>query len=130
MQIEREADQLSYYIFNTDETEMFYHMLPDKRWNLTAVNATTITTRKDLIVAKMMDTEKLPLLVIGKFAKPLCCKNVKSPSTEQQTIMDDIRYVHHVATKCRLKIRMSIEKHRHGHRQLPRASRCQGTESD
>ena len=69
-------------IFNADETGVFFRSLPDKTHALKGEKCTGGKQSKDrltvLVAANMDGSEKLPLLVIGKSAKPLCFSNVKS----------------------------------------------------
>ena len=72
-------------VFNADETGLFYRLLPDKTWSLkgdTCHGGKKSKDRLSVMVAANMDgTEKLPLLVIGKSAKPRCFKNVQTLPT-------------------------------------------------
>ena len=69
-------------IFNADETGVFFRSLPDKTHALKGEKCTGVKQSKDgltvLVAANMDGSEKLPLLVIGKSAKPRCFSNVKS----------------------------------------------------
>jgi hypothetical protein len=70
------------YIFNADETGIFFNLFPSK----------TLATRGDkchggkkskdrltaLLCANSDGSEKLALLITGKFAKPRCFKNVRA----------------------------------------------------
>ena len=67
-------------IFNADETGLFYKCLPDRTHvfkNETCAGGKMSKERLSVLVAASMAGEKLPLLVIGKAAKPRCFKNVK-----------------------------------------------------
>lgn len=73
-------------VFNADETGLFFNLLPDK--TLAMANDTCHGGKKSkerltvLLCANADGSEKLPPLVIGKFAKPRCFKNVKSLPTQ------------------------------------------------
>ncbi|GFO12527.1 tigger transposable element-derived protein 6 [Plakobranchus ocellatus] len=73
-------------IFNADETGVFYKCLPDKTLDFKgnvciggkkAKNRLTI-----LLAANMSGSEKLPLLIIGKSAKPRCFNSTKKLPVE------------------------------------------------
>ena len=67
-------------IFNANETGLFYKCLPDSTHvlkNETCAGGKLLKERLSVLVAASMSGEKLPLLVIGKAAKPRCFKNVK-----------------------------------------------------
>ena len=63
-------------IFNADETGLFYKMEPSSSYVLKGETCTGGKRSKERVTvlpcANMSGTEKLPLLVIGKFAKPRC----------------------------------------------------------
>ena len=67
-------------VFNADETGSFWKCLPDKTLHMKGEQCSGGKKSKEritvLVCANMTGTEKLPLLVIGKFAKPRCFKNV------------------------------------------------------
>lgn len=73
-------------IFNADETGLFYKCLPDKTFTFKNSDCQGGKMSKDrttiLLCANMSGTEKLPLLFIGKPAKPRCLKNIKSLPVE------------------------------------------------
>jgi transposase-like protein len=73
-------------IFNADETGIFYRMLPNKTLEFKGVQCHGGKQSKErltaLVTANMSGSQKLPLLVIGKSAKPRCFKNVKTLPTE------------------------------------------------
>ena len=61
----------------------FYKCLPDRTHvfkNETCAGGKMSKERLSVLVAASMAGEKLPLLVIGKAAKPRCFKNVKKTS--------------------------------------------------
>ena len=67
-------------IFNTDETGLFFKCLPDRTHVLKHENCAGGKMSKErltVLVSASMMGEKLPLLVIGKSAKPRCFKGVK-----------------------------------------------------
>ena len=68
-------------IFNMDETGLFYRMEPDKTLHFKGQTCSGGKQSKERITiavtANMSGTEKLELLVIGKFGKPRCFKNVR-----------------------------------------------------
>ena len=69
-------------IFNADETGLFYKCLPNKTLVIKGDTCTGQKIPKDrisIIVAANMDgSQKLPLLVIGKFDfRPRCMKNIR-----------------------------------------------------
>jgi hypothetical protein len=70
-------------VFNVDETGLFWHLLPNKTLAFKGEKCTSGKKSKEritvLIGANMSGTEKLPLLVIGKSAKPRCFKNKDVP---------------------------------------------------
>lgn len=72
--------------FNCDETGLFYKCLPSKTLALKKDPCTGGKVAKDritvLISTNMTGNEKMPLLVIGKSAKPRCFKNVKTLPVE------------------------------------------------
>lgn len=72
-------------IFNADETGLFYNLLPDRTLALQHEKCHGGKRSKErltvLLCANADGTEKLPPLVIGKFAKPRCFKNVKTLPT-------------------------------------------------
>ncbi|ELU05436.1 hypothetical protein CAPTEDRAFT_46694, partial [Capitella teleta] len=69
-------------IFNADETGLFFQALPSKSLVIKGDSCSGGKESKNrltvLVCANMTGTTKLPLLVIGKSAKPRCFKNVKS----------------------------------------------------
>ena len=69
-------------IFNADETGLFWKCLPDKSLTLKGETCSGGKRSKDritaLVCANMTGSQKLPLLVIGKFARPRCFKNVRT----------------------------------------------------
>jgi hypothetical protein len=69
-------------IFNLDETGLFYQCLPDKTLTLKnqKCNGGKLSKHRItvLVGANMDGSEKLPLLVIGKYANPRCMKGVRS----------------------------------------------------
>lgn len=72
-------------IFNADETGLFYQCLPNKslveKGETCAGGKLSKNRLSVLITANMDGSEKLPLLVIGKFERPRCFKNVKTLPT-------------------------------------------------
>ena len=70
------------HVFNADETGLFWKCLPDKTLSLKGEKCSGGKKNKGritvLVCANMSGTEKLPLLVIGRFAKPRCFKNARS----------------------------------------------------
>ncbi|GFN77934.1 tigger transposable element-derived protein [Plakobranchus ocellatus] len=73
-------------IFNADETGVFYKCLLHKTLNFKGNVCTGGKKAKDrltvLVVANMSGSEKLPLLIIGKSAKPRCFNNTKKLPVE------------------------------------------------
>jgi transposase-like protein len=69
-------------VYNADETGLFYKLLPDKTLQMKGEKCHGGKRSKErltLMVASNMDgTDKLPLLVIGKFQNPRCFKGIKS----------------------------------------------------
>ena len=69
-------------VFNTDETGLFFRLLPDKTLafkNKSCHGGKQSKERITVMVGANSDgSEKLPLLVIGKSKNPRCFKNVKS----------------------------------------------------
>ena len=72
-------------VYNADETAIFYRLLPDKTLEFKNVNCHGGKQSKEritaLVCANMNGTDKLPLYILGKSAKPRCFKNVKSLPT-------------------------------------------------
>uniref|UniRef100_A0A914VZL2 HTH CENPB-type domain-containing protein n=1 Tax=Plectus sambesii TaxID=2011161 RepID=A0A914VZL2_9BILA len=70
-------------IFNADETGLFWQLLPNKTLAFKGERCTNGKKSKEritvLVGANMSGTEKLPLLIIGKSAKPRCFKNAHVP---------------------------------------------------
>ena len=70
-------------IFNADETGLFYRALPNKSMTHTSDSNSGIKIQKDritVLIACSATGEKLPLLVIGKAAKPRCFKGLQTAS--------------------------------------------------
>ena len=69
-------------VFNADETGLFWHLLPDKTFSFKGDKCHGGKKSKErlslLLCTNMDGSEKLPLLAIGKFAKPRCFKGVNS----------------------------------------------------
>lgn len=69
-------------IFNADETGLFYKLLPDRTLQMKGEKCHGGKRSKErltlMVAANMSGTEKLPLLVIGKFENPRCFKGIKS----------------------------------------------------
>lgn len=69
-------------VFNADETGLFWKCLPDKTMSVKGEKCSGGKKSKEritvLVCANMSGSEKLPLLVIGRFAKPRCFKNARS----------------------------------------------------
>ena len=69
-------------IFNADETGLFWKCLPDKSLSLKGERCSGGKRSKDgitvLVYANMFGSVNLPLLVIGRFAKPRCFKNART----------------------------------------------------
>ena len=69
-------------IFNADETGLFWKCLPEKTLSLKGEKCSGGKKSKDRVTvlasANMTGGEKLPLLVIGNFARPRCFKNARS----------------------------------------------------
>ena len=67
-------------IYNADETGIFWRLLPDKTLTIRGEKCTGGKKSKEritaLVAANMTGTDKLPLLIIGKFKNPRCFKNV------------------------------------------------------
>ena len=75
----------SYYprdVFNADETGIFYRLLPDKTYCFKGDSCHGGKQSKEritaMVCANMDGSEKLPLMVIGKFEWPRSFKNVKT----------------------------------------------------
>ena len=69
-------------VFNADETGVFYRLLPDKTLCFKGDSCHGGKQSKEritaMVCANMDGSEKLPLMVIGKFERPRCFKNVKT----------------------------------------------------
>lgn len=67
-------------VFNCDELGLFYKLAPDRTMNFIGEKCVGGKLSKEritvLVCANMIGTEKRKLLVIGKFNKPRCFKNV------------------------------------------------------
>lgn len=76
------ADYEPSNIFNVDETGLFFKCLPNKTFTFKGERCSGGKNSKErltiLVGANMDGSEKLPLLMIGKSAKPRCFKDVKS----------------------------------------------------
>lgn len=80
-------DELEKYepkdVFNLDETGLFWKLQPNKTMAFKGERCTAGKKSKDrltvVVGANTDGSEKLPLLVIGKSAKPRCFKNAKVP---------------------------------------------------
>lgn len=72
-------------IFNADETGLFFQLLPDHTYTFKGDQCHGGKRSKQrltvLLAANMDGSEKLPLLVIGKYRKPRCFKHVKNLPT-------------------------------------------------
>lgn len=83
------ADYSPNDIFNGDEAGLFYQLTPDKTHkfkNEKCIGGKLSKNRITLwICANMSGTEKRELLVIGKFKKPRCFKNVKKLPVRYQS---------------------------------------------
>ena len=68
-------------VFNSDELGLFYKLAPDRTMSFKGEKCVGGKLSKEritvLVCANMTGTEKRKLLVIGKFNKPRCFKNVK-----------------------------------------------------
>lgn len=73
-------------VYNADETGLFFRCLPDKTLDFKNKDCHGGKQSKEritaLVCANMSGTDKRPLLVLGKSAKPRCFNNVKSFPTE------------------------------------------------
>lgn len=72
-------------IFNCDEAGLFYKCLPDRTHVFKGEKCSGGKMSKErvtVLVAASMAGEKLPLIVIGRFAKPRCLKYVKRTPIE------------------------------------------------
>ena len=69
-------------VFNADETGVFYRLLPNKTLCFKGDSCHGGKLSKEritaMVCANMDGSEKLPLMVIGKFERPRCFKNVKT----------------------------------------------------
>lgn len=73
-------------VYNADETGLLFRMLPDKTLTMKGSDCSGGKRSKEritvLVCANMDGSDKLPLLVIGKFQNPRCFKNVKTLPTK------------------------------------------------
>jgi hypothetical protein len=73
-------------VFNADESGLFFRALPNKTFNLRGQKCTggkQSKVRLTIMTCANEDgSQRLPLLVIGKSAKPRCFKNVKKLPVE------------------------------------------------
>ncbi len=67
-------------IFNADETSLFYKALPDKTLHYKVLPCNEVKVHKErlslLLCVNMDGSEKLKPLIIGKYAKPRCLKDI------------------------------------------------------
>ncbi|CAF3330341.1 unnamed protein product [Rotaria sp. Silwood2] len=67
-------------IFNCDETSLFYKLMPDRSLVINRNDCRGGKRSKDrytvMLCSNMLGTEKLKPVVIGKYAKPRCFKNI------------------------------------------------------
>lgn len=70
-------------VFNVDETGLFWQLLPNRTIAFKGERCTSGKKSKEritvLVGANMSGSEKLPLLVVGKSARPRYFKNAKIP---------------------------------------------------
>ena len=75
-----------YDIYNADETGLFFRLMPDRTLEFKTVDFHGGKQSKErisaLVCANMSGTDKVPLFVLGKAAKPRCFKSVKTLPTE------------------------------------------------
>ena len=73
-------------VYNADETGLFFRCLPDKTLEFKNKDCHGGKQSKErvtaMVCANMSGTDKRPMLIIGKSAKPRCFNNVKSFPTE------------------------------------------------
>ena len=73
-------------VYNTDETGVFFRCLPDKTLEFKDLDCHGGKQKKEritaMVCANMSGTDKRPLLVQGRSARPRCFNNVKSFPTE------------------------------------------------
>ncbi|KAH6924734.1 hypothetical protein HPB50_023769 [Hyalomma asiaticum] len=71
-------------IFNLDESALFYRLLPNRTLVFKGENCTGGKNAKERLsvafVVNATGSQKLPLLVIGRFSKPTCYKGAQLPS--------------------------------------------------
>ena len=76
-------------IYNADETGLFFKLTPDKTLEFKSVQCQGGKRSKEritvMVCANMSGTDKLPLLVIGKYANPRCFKNLKTLPTQYES---------------------------------------------
>lgn len=86
-------------IFNADETSLFWKALPSKTLTIKDMKCSGGKCSKErltiLVACNMTGTEKIPLLAIGKAAKPRCFKGIKTlpvqyDSTKKAWITGDL----------------------------------------
>jgi hypothetical protein len=65
-------------VFNADETDVFFRLLPDKTFCFKGNSCHGGKQSKEritaMVCANMNGTEKIPLMIIGKFERPRCFK--------------------------------------------------------
>ena len=75
-------------IYNADETGLIFKLMPDKTLEFKSVQCQGGKRSKErltvMVCANMSGSDKLPLLVIGKFANPRCFKNLKTLPTQYE----------------------------------------------
>ena len=73
-------------IYNADETGLFFQLMPDRTLEFKTVDCHGGKQSKEritgLVLSNMSGTDKVPLFVFCKAAKPRCFKNVKLLPTE------------------------------------------------
>lgn len=78
-------------VFNADELGLFYKLLPSKTLAFKGKKLSNGSLPKDrvslLVGANMSGTEKLPLLMIGRYQKPRCLVKVKTPPIKYRANM-------------------------------------------
>ena len=79
-------------LYNCDETGLMYRMLPEKTLSIISEkSADGMKKQKDRITlmacSNSTGSHKLPLMFIGKAAKPRCFKNINKAAYQSLTIL-------------------------------------------
>ena len=125
-------------IYNADETGLFYKCLPEKTFAMKGDTCKGGKLSKErltvLVAANMTGSDKLPLLAIGKFAKPRCFKGIQTLPVQYEANQKgwmgyEVRHFYLLAHQAGSKIPFCWTEGGNGYRQLPCSSKCSSTAS-